>query len=168
MGDLTEANLSNHQRGKLMGGLRSWLAHHSVIYRMATLSFGNTFRFLEMKYLRSESNGDVSILDDRERNLHTGFTPFARLQALNLRDPKVREGLRISLASILHMKQLCAKKDIQFMVALIPTKESVFADYIENNSTIKNSEAIGGVIAHERQVNQLVKKILGRARYFLR
>ena len=156
--DLTEADLSNHQRVKLMGGLRSWLAHHSVLYRMSTLSFGNVFRFLEIKYGHFQTTKDISILDHRERKLHTGFTPFGRLGALNLRDPKVREGLRITLESIRQMNDLCSNSSIQLMIALIPTKESVFADYIENNSRINNSDTIDELIANERQVNALMKK----------
>jgi len=156
----SDTDVVNTERGRFLGGLRTWLAQNSIVYGMFTLSSGNIFRFIEMKYFLAESNSDISILDDRERNLHTGFTPLKRLRALNLRDPKVREGLRISLESIRHMQNLCSKKDIQFVVALIPTKENVFAEYIEDNSKINNSDAIDGVIENERQVNQLVKEYL--------
>ena len=44
------------------------------------------------------------------------------------------------------------------MVALIPTKESVFSDYIARNGGINNSDGINELIANERQVNGLMKK----------
>jgi lysophospholipase L1-like esterase len=158
--ELLETDVASADREQFLGGLRNWLAHHSIAYGMFTLSYGNMFRFIEMKYFRSESTDDISILDDGARNLHTGFRPLYRLRGLNLRDPKVREGLRISLELIRHMRNVCSQKEVQFEVALIPTKESVFAEYIENNTTIKNADAIDELIENERQVNQLAREYL--------
>ena len=124
--DLTEDDLSTHGRPKIMGGLRGWFAHHSVLYRMFTLSFGNVFRFVEVKYRYSQATQYISILDDREHELHSAFAPFGRLRALNLRAPKVREGLRITLESIRQMNDLCSKKGVQIHGGANPNKGERF------------------------------------------
>jgi hypothetical protein len=58
----------------------------------------------------------------------TIFTPEYRLTALNLDDPRIREGLRISLEAIRRMQQLARRDGIRFVVLLIPTKEFVFSE----------------------------------------
>jgi lysophospholipase L1-like esterase len=148
-------NDSDSGTHKFMGSFRDWLAHHSVLYRMFTFSFGNLFRFLEMKYASSPLNSDIAILEDEQRGIRTGFTPLTRLSVLNLQDPRVEEGLRLTLEVIRRMNDLCSEKSIQFIVALIPTKESVFADYIGHEREFKNSSEL---IANERKINQFLKK----------
>jgi lysophospholipase L1-like esterase len=116
------------------------------------------YRFLEIKYLRSKEDSRISVLEDDELNIYTGFRPADRLNVLNLEDSKVREGLRLTLEFILRMSKACAKSNIDFIVALIPTKESVFADHIRKNDKIKHASTIGRLIAYERQTNYLMKK----------
>jgi lysophospholipase L1-like esterase len=150
-------NFPSSQRWKVMSSLRDWLAHRSVLYTTFTLSFGDLFRFVEIKYGSSQRNNHITILDDRERRIHTGFTPGLRLAVLNLGDPKVREGLRLTLELFRQMNDLCFNKSIDFVVVLIPTKESVFAEYIGKNGNLNNSDVIRRVLANEQQINQLMK-----------
>ncbi len=56
----------------------------------------------------------------------TIFTSAYRLLAIDLNDPRVLEGLQISLRAMRRMHELAAKKNIRFIVVLIPTKETVF------------------------------------------
>lgn len=148
------------QARKFLGSVRDWLAHHSTSYRMFTLAFGGILRFFEIKYGYAQDNPQLSILDDQKHKIRAGFTPLTRLSVLNLDDPRVMEGLRLTLELFRQMNDVCSKNDIAFVVALIPTKESVFADYIGNNPNIRNAKVIDQVISKERQINQLVKKYL--------
>lgn len=65
----------------------------------------------------------------------TVFTSEYRLAALNLRDARIAEGLRISLRAIQRMHELAAARNIRFLVVLIPTKETVFRELWRNPST---------------------------------
>lgn len=56
----------------------------------------------------------------------TVFTSEYRLSALDLGDPRIAEGLQISLRAIQRMHEFAATRNIRFFVVLIPTKEAVF------------------------------------------
>jgi lysophospholipase L1-like esterase len=55
------------------------------------------------------------------------------------------------------MNELSKKRNIDFLVLLIPTKESVFSEFIEHNSGMPSSDIIDKLISNERRVNQFVK-----------
>ncbi|HKW36646.1 MAG TPA: hypothetical protein VJO54_02445 [Burkholderiales bacterium] len=56
----------------------------------------------------------------------TIFTPRYRLAALDLNDPRIDEGLEVSLRSIERMSRLVAQKGGCFAVVTIPTKELAY------------------------------------------
>jgi hypothetical protein len=64
----------------------------------------------------------------------TIFTSAYRLVALDLDDPRIAEGLQISLRAIQRMHELAASRSIRFIVVLIPTKEAVFRQLWENST----------------------------------
>jgi len=57
---------------------------------------------------------------------HTLFTSRYRLAALDQSDPRIREGLWITLRALARAHELADASGIRFLVVLIPTKESVF------------------------------------------
>lgn len=148
-----------HHR-RFLGSLRNWLARHSIVYRMFSFSFGNIYRFLELKYLSSDSKADLIVVEDKKGSIRTGLTPLSRLSALDLGDITILEGLRLTLAMFQRMNDLCVKENIDFVVVLIPTKESVFAEYVGKNGKDKELSQFYEVIRNERQINQLIKRYL--------
>ncbi|ETX00624.1 MAG: hypothetical protein ETSY1_10525 [Candidatus Entotheonella factor] len=58
--------------------------------------------------------------------LRTILTSEYRLSALDLDDPRIAEGLQISLRSIHKMHELATARNMRFLVLLVPTKETVF------------------------------------------
>jgi hypothetical protein len=75
---------------------------------------------------------------------------------LDLKDPRVKEGLLISLEIFVKMKAYCLEHPIQLLVAMIPTKESVYAGYLENDPAVENT-AIKSLLTNERRVTAIVK-----------
>ncbi len=65
---------------------------------------------------------------DRFRTI---LTPKYRLRVLDQSDPRLREGLKISLEVIHRMHRRAQKLGVEFMVVLIPTKELVFLPLVE-------------------------------------
>ena len=61
----------------------------------------------------------------------TILTSKYRLIALNQKDPRIEEGLEISLKAIKKMNDFAKKGGIKYMVLLIPTKELVFKNLVE-------------------------------------
>ncbi len=69
-----------------------------------------------------------------DKQFKTVFTSEYRLSALDLGDPRIAEGLQISLRAIQRMHELAASRNIRFLVVLIPTKEAVFRQLWQNPS----------------------------------
>ena len=69
--------------------------------------------------------GDIPLETDRFR---TVLTPNYRDQAVDLEDPRVGEGLRITLQVLEAMDRRCTAAGVRFGVVLIPTKELALAD----------------------------------------
>lgn len=158
--DIEYKNVVETQKN-LFDDIRFWLAHNSVLYRVIVYSgVGNLARFLEMK-LASLPQNIISIESHKDK-IFTGFTPKRRLRALDIDDPKVKEGLQISLELLSKMKELCKKNNIAFVVLLIPIKESVFSEYIEGNRNLEEFSIIDDLLAKERQVMEIVKSYFSK------
>jgi len=139
--------------------LKEWFPGNSVLYRIISSSFIAD----ELRNMRKIYRGEeVIMFEDKEHNIKTGFTPAYNLRSMNLKLPEVREGLRISLELINRMSEICRQENIEFLVVLIPTKESVYSDFISNNSTIPNSQTIDELIRNESEINTTVKDYLKR------
>ena len=69
----------------------------------------------------------------------TIFTPAYRLTALDLNDPRISEGHRISLRALREMDQLASALGIRFIVLLIPSKEMVYRTVVRNRSAFFSS-----------------------------
>jgi lysophospholipase L1-like esterase len=74
--------------------------------------------------------GYCQVFDDGR--FKTIFTPEYRLSALDLKDPRIYEGLTISLKAIQQTNNITLKQNIQFIVLLIPTKELVFNNLVQH------------------------------------
>jgi hypothetical protein len=61
--------------------------------------------------------------------VRTTFTPAYRLLTLTDTDPRVVEGIRISLQAFNYMARRCRSVGVRFVVAFIPTKEYVFRKF---------------------------------------
>ncbi len=131
-----------------------WLGSHSMLYDKIRHQIRNIGAYSSLKISLSQG----ASLESENKNISTLFTPQLRLGALNYNTIEVREGLRISLELFSRMKEICNKKNIRFLVVLIPTKESVYSKHIEGNIQITDSAIIDELIENERQVNRIVKK----------
>lgn len=67
-------------------------------------------------------------------NVKTMFTPRYRLVALDLGEPHVVEGLRLTLNALRVTKSAMTSRGIRYIVMFIPTKELVFANLVYSNN----------------------------------
>jgi hypothetical protein len=132
----------------------NWLAGHSVLYRVITATYlGDIIRQNAM----IEMGEEITMLKDDAYGINTGFTPERRLQALDLDKPDIREGLELSLNFFNKMNELAAKNGLGFLVVIIPTKESVYGEFIEGNRGLQYSDKIDRLLENERRVNKMVQ-----------
>ena len=131
--------------------LRVWLSRHSLLYQLIFHSPAME-RFQGAIKIKTAAQvySSTTTLSVPEKNILEAFSPQAILQRLDQRDDNVREGMRITFKLLSEMSALCKTKDIQFLIAVIPTKEMVFAEYLEHNSSMPFSDVIDELLTNER------------------
>lgn len=131
-------------------GTASWFAENSVLYRVVTASYlGDRMRQKKMLDFGME----ITMLEAPEYGISTGFTPPGRLKALDLDKPDVKEGLRLALGFFDRMNELAEKNGVKFLVAILPTKESVYGEFLEGNDALQYSDEIDRLLPNERRVS---------------
>lgn len=133
--------------------VRRWLSLHSILYNVARYS--EVFR-LALDRFESRNENGYSILEDSRNGIKTVLQPKG-LRAVNLSNPAVREGLRISLEIISEMNKTCRAEDIKFLVVLIPSKLAVYYEYVKDYPELKNYEELMSWGEYERRMNELVR-----------
>ena len=121
------------------------LSQHSKIYGLLRRT---KYEFLSWVHKRNNSTRETWIREKAFAETHpesyqvyddgqfqTIFMSEYRFSVLNLGDPRIAEGLEISLKAIKKMHQLATDRDIRFLVVLVPTKETVFRDLWKHPST---------------------------------
>jgi lysophospholipase L1-like esterase len=128
--------------------VRNWLSGHSVLYR---LTFHGLLANAKGKYqvanaTRFDRSAASLILP--EKNLQEAFLPKSVLRGLNQEEQSVQEGMRITFKLLKEMNLLCVSNHINFCVAVIPTKETVFSRYLEDD--LSSNQDLKKVIINER------------------
>lgn len=142
--------------------LRNWLSEHSIVYRLVfhgplLASLKETFRFWQAS--GGEDPYTTTVVVDSQ-NLREAFRPVGIAEKLDQSSGQVREGMRITFQLLREMDSLCKQEGCKLLVVLIPTKETVFADYLENNSKIHLHEILDRVIKNERVARSALVKFL--------
>lgn len=88
----------------------------------------------------------------------TVFTSEYRLSALDLQDPRIAEGLQISLSAIRAMHELAAARNIRFLIVVIPTKETVFHELWQTPSASYRK-----LIENEEHFRKITREFFERA-----
>ena len=133
--------------------LKKYFGQNSILYRLITEIVGNKYRYLEKRYFA----GSDELIWLETDQVKTAFTPRKRLNAVDLTDARVREGQRLSLEAIDRMQQICQREGIRLIVVLIPTKESVYASQLKNQTESPHYESIRSLISFESQVASTAK-----------
>jgi len=133
-------------------GIRVWLSRHSVIYQLVfhTGLGGRVKGEVQIRNAAQLYPGSDTTLIVPEKNILEAFRPKAVLFGLDQENPNVREGMRISFELLKEMSEICQQNHVQFLVAVIPTKEMVFSDYLEHNSSIPLSDMVDKLLVNER------------------
>jgi hypothetical protein len=132
--------------------MRVWLSRHSVLYQLIVHGplLGRFQGDIQVDNALKVSPGLASLLVVPEKNIREAFLPVEILRRLNQQSDSVREGMRITFKLLAEMNEICRQQRIQFLVAVIPTKETVFSKYLEHNSQLPLSDVLDRLIANER------------------
>ncbi|MGA8151670.1 MAG: hypothetical protein WB952_12020 [Terriglobales bacterium] len=131
--------------------IRVWLSRHSVVYQLLLhSSFLGRFQGEAQIKIDPKVDPSVTALVMPEKNILEAFRPEEFARALDQQNPNIREGMRITFHLLQDMKQICDQNQIQFLVVVIPTKETVFWPYIERQPQMPLHDAIEKVFANEQ------------------
>ena len=131
--------------------IRLWLSRHSVVYQMLVHgAIGARVRGELQIRNASRLYEGATTLSVPDKNIHEAFVPEGMARRLDQQRADVQEGMRITFALFAEMHRLANQHGIGFAVAVIPTKEMVFADYLEHDSTLAMSDTIHNLLANER------------------
>ncbi|HWY53274.1 MAG TPA: hypothetical protein VNZ03_02355 [Terriglobales bacterium] len=132
--------------------MRIWLSRHSVVYQLlfhASLS-GRVQGEVQIRKASQLYPGVATSLIIPEKNILEAFRPNSMLARLDQDSPNVREGMRITFKLLAEMNDICQQNHVGFLVVVIPTKETVFSDYLEHNPKLALSDVIDKLLANER------------------
>jgi len=94
--------------------------------------------------------GSATMVEIPEKQILEAFLPVGIYHRINQESPAVREGMRITFRLLKEMQTTAQQHGAEFLVVVIPTKESVFSEYIEHQPRLALSEVLDKVIANER------------------
>jgi len=115
----------------LLAKAKGWLDAHVMIYRLLRVVRDRIVRRPQAQTPPNDVRSDAErypedLLASGPGVPPTIFTPRYRLAANELEDPRIREGLNVSLRTFERMSRRVAEKGACFAVVMIPTKEFVY------------------------------------------
>jgi hypothetical protein len=140
---------------------RLWLSRHSLVYQLVVHGplLGRFQGETQIKNAQRLSD-DATKLIVPEDGILEAFVPKQILRRLDQTNPSVREGMRITFKLLAEMDAICRRNGIRFVVTVIPTKEMVFAEYLEHNPKLALSDVLDRLLANERIARDQTFKFL--------
>ena len=130
---------------------RAWLSRNSIIYRLVVHGplLGRVKGAFQIQRASSTQDPEVTTLIAGDAGIREAFRPLSLRSRLDQRSPLVREGMRITFDLLGRMNQLSRENGSRFLVVVIPTKETVFADYLLKDPATHLHDAIAQLVADE-------------------
>jgi hypothetical protein len=142
------------------GRPRAWLARNSMLYQVAKAAMPGLSLRARENLAGVEASEDLIALEAGE--LRTTFLPEVTLARLDLEREEVRRGLDGALGLLDQMDGRCRELPARCLVALIPTKESVFVDVAEQSLPREEHQRTRDVAVAEDRVRAAIQHHLRR------
>jgi len=139
--------------------LRQKLRSRSMIYRLLSVATAEQLRKKRL-LRRADDDPGVVVLRHGEPELFTALQPRYTMQALDLDDPRVVEGLRLSLDTLELMHRKCVERGVAMLVVILPTKVSVTASLMRELGVTKQRAAVERQVTCEAIVRERTKSRL--------
>ena len=132
--------------------IRVWLSRHSVTYQLLVHGplLGPVQGEIQIKNTVRLNPDTATLLEIPDPQILEAFLPTEILRRLDQDSTSVREGMRITFRLLKEMDELSRQHHIQFVVTVIPTKEMVFAEYLEHKPELPLSSVVDRLLANER------------------
>ncbi|MGC4097228.1 MAG: hypothetical protein QM706_08945 [Nitrospira sp.] len=142
--------------------LRNWLSEHSIVYRLVFHGplLSVVKEAIRFKQASGEDDPYTTALIVADQDIREAFRPIGMAERLNQASGPVQEGMRITFDLLTAMDSACRQEGCKFIVVIIPTKETVFSEYIENNPKLHLHEVLDRVIVNERSARKALVNYL--------
>jgi lysophospholipase L1-like esterase len=129
-----------------------WLRGHSAIGRRLDSTLRRwgqpTDAWHEIGAEWAHENPEAGTIFDDGR-VRTILTPAYRGEGLDLSEPRIAAGLRLTASLIPRLVEEAAAQDARSLILVIPTKEAVFSNAI-NSEGVVVSQSLARLVANER------------------
>ncbi len=131
--------------------LRMWLSRQSMVYRLLLHGpvGGKVKGFLQIRYSARRHDRETASLFVQSAGIEEAFRPVGIRARVDQRSAAVREGMRITFELLRRMASTCEEHRCRLLVVVIPTKETVFAEYVAADRHIQLKEVIGDLVDQE-------------------
>ncbi len=145
--------------------LRIWLSRHSVVYQLIFHGplLGRFQGEMQIQHASTLQPDYVTTLTIPEKNIQEAFRPKNMLRVLDQDSDSIRDGMRITFELLSEMNAACQQNNVEFLVVIIPTKEMVFAEYLEHRPGLPLNDVIDKLLANERVARERTLKFLSAA-----
>jgi hypothetical protein len=132
--------------------VRNWLSRRSMTYQLVVHGalLATMKQNAEFKQVADGLDTATTALVVENRNIREAFRPVGIASRLDQSSPPVVEGMRITFQLLQEMDAACRKQSCTFAVVIIPTKETVFADYFRTQPTVHLGGPIQKIISNEQ------------------
>ena len=144
---------------------RSWLSRHSFVYRLTVhgQALSTLKSNLQFRQVTGSADSAVTTIAVPEDNIREAFRPLRVAAGLDQARPEVREGMRITFRLLDEMNNTCRKNNCTLSVVIIPSKETVFAEFLEKEQQLHLKDVVHSLIQNERVATTLTKQFLERS-----
>ncbi len=145
--------------------VRNWLSQNSILYRLVFHGpiLGNVKGAIQIERASHGQDRLVTSLVVPEADIQEAFRPRGIGKRLDQSSASIREGMRITFELLKQMDMASRENGSHFVVVLIPTKETVFADHLLSNPQIHLSEIIEKLISDEEAARKQLIEFLDKA-----
>lgn len=146
-------------------GLRNWFAERSMVYKLVFHGplVGMIKETLRFNQASAGADPYTTTLIVDGKNIREAFRPIGIAKRLDQTSAQVREGMRITFHLLKEMADACAREGCKLLVVIIPTKETVFSEYLEKKPGLHLHEVVDQLITNERLAKHALLDFLAGA-----
>jgi len=153
------------QAAGAFAGVRNWLSRKSIVYRVAIHGplLGAVKGAMQINRAAAGQDPQTTTLTVPGENIIEAFRPIGIRDRLNQKSAAVQEGMRLTFELLGRMNALAREHNAQFVVVLIPTKETVFAEYLRRDPNLHLRPVIDELIVNEQSATAKLVAFLDSA-----
>jgi hypothetical protein len=145
--------------------LRNWLSRNSMVYRLVVHGPAlNALKGrLQTRLADATADPSVSTFESSDGTVREAFRPIRVAAGLDQSRAEVGEGMRLTFHFLREMNLACRKSGCTFAVVIIPTKETVFAQYLQSAPQLNLKDRLDAVISNEEIATSALEDVLKEA-----